>query len=188
MSRSEKWRLLIYTALFVLGLLLLLALAPLFAQALPTKTYLCTSAKTGDPAGSATSCAAKTPCGIPVNATDQVRVSINGVQTYEPYATITTTTQVGNCGNGSWSTLAGLGIPLYSSTASTPVPPVVVTPPVTTPTTPAPPVAAPTQSVTVCAQDNPAACATFPGLPVPECFTLSSPTASLTACLPGASL
>ena len=156
MTPREKW----WWALGVGSALLALLLAalPLFAT-IPTQTptYLCTSAKTGDPAGSATSCAAKTPCGIPVNATDQVRVSINGVQTYEPYATITATTQVGNCGSGSWSTLAGLGIPLYSSTGSTPVPPVGVTPPVTTPTTPAPPVAAPTQSVTVCAQDNPAA-------------------------------
>ncbi len=44
-----------------------------------------------------------------------------------------------------------------------------------------PPVA---QTVTVTARDYPAASATFPGLPTPECFTLSNGVQSVTACLP----
>lgn len=88
------------------------------AFAAPPPTYICPSAKAGDVAPT---CAVKTACAVPTKATDMVRTSIDGKnQLWEPYSTLTATSAVANCSTGTWSTLAGLGIPLFSSTPTLP--------------------------------------------------------------------
>lgn len=150
----------------------LLLLVPVVHAANPIG--ICPTAKTGD---HAPGCSVAPICAVPTQATDMVRTIVAGGQVWEPYATLTAGSSVTPCPNGGWSTLAAQGIPTFSS-VTPPVPP-VVPPPVVIP--------AATQSVTVTAVDSPAAAAVFPGLPNPECFTLTNGTQSVMACIPAKS-
>jgi hypothetical protein len=163
-----------FAVMLLAGLLLALLITIAARAAIPARTQTCAAAKTGDPAPACTSVVV---CAVPTQATDQVRTVVAGVQRWEPYATLTTSSPVVSCASGGWTNFSALSIPLFSSLIPIPPPPVVV-PPVK----PAPVPADYTVSVL---NTTPATGAVFKGLDstVEQCFAVTSGGKSAQVCL-----
>jgi hypothetical protein len=145
----------------------------------PPQVQICGDAtvKAGTPPPAYSACSAHIVCG-PNTATDLTRTQdANGNQIYLPFSQLTLTSAVVNCASGQWSTLKVVG-----ATAPPITPPPVIPPPVTPPPTPT------TSTYSVGWIDPTLGPIGYvvTNLPnsVQQCFTISSGTHSVQACLP----